>query len=67
MGEAGVGGGRANKVCVGSEGEVTWDETMPAAPALFTWSVDLAEAFTLALEMILMILSSLVLPFSSMS
>jgi hypothetical protein len=66
-GEAGateVADGGAATVCAGFTGEVRLVETMFFVLVLFTRSVDLAEAFTLALEMILMIFSSFGLPWT---
>ena len=54
-------------VSAGFTGEVRWVETLFFVLVLFVWSVDLAEAFTLALEMILIIFLTLGLPLCSMS
>ena len=63
----GVAGGSVTRVCAGLLGEVGWEEMMFPVLVLLTRSMDLAEAFTLALEMRSMIFLSLSLPLSSMS
>ena len=52
---AAAASGELAMVSAGFTGEVRWVETLFFVLVLFVWSVDLAEAFTLALEMILII------------